>query len=79
MADEEKKIKKPKRRACAQSKKNVTRKTWYYREGEYFINKRAYAEWKEKKLEEQKEAAAKAKEAEEAKEEKAPKEAEVTA
>ncbi|EKD28327.1 MAG: hypothetical protein ACD_79C00337G0004 [uncultured bacterium] len=58
MADKETSNKKPKRRACAQSKKSIKRKTWYYREGEYFANKRVFKEWKVKKLEEKKKAEA---------------------
>ena len=54
MAEETKATKKPKRRTCAQTKKKMQRKSWYYRDGEYFINKSAFKAWKKKKLEEKK-------------------------
>lgn len=62
MADETKEVsnKKPKRRNCAQTKKPMKRVVWYYREGEYFINKKAFSEWKKKKIEDKKAAAEKA-------------------
>ena len=50
--------KKPKRRNCAQTKKPMKRIAWYYREGEYFINKKAFSEWKKKKIEDKKKAEA---------------------
>ena len=52
MAEETKVEKKPKRRNCAQTKKPMKRIQWYYREGEYFVNKAAFQEWKKKKVEE---------------------------
>ena len=59
MADETKASnKKPKRRNCAQTKKPMKRIAWYYREGEYFVNKKAFSEWKKKKVEEKKKAEA---------------------
>ena len=61
MPEEEKKEgsnKKPKRRNCAQTKKAMKRIDWYYREGEYFINKNAFKEWKKKKIEEKQKAEA---------------------
>lgn len=62
MADETKEVsnKKPKRRNCAQTKKPMKRIDWYYREGEYFVNKKAFSEWKKKKLEDKKAEAEKA-------------------
>ena len=55
---------KPKLRQCAQSKKNLKRAVWYYRDGEYFANKSAYKQWAEVKKEEKEKAL---KEADEAK------------
>lgn len=63
MAEESKKNKKPKLRQCAQTKKNVKRKSWYYRDGEYFQNKSAFKEWKKKKDEAKQKAAEEAKSA----------------
>lgn len=60
MSDEDKKTKKPKTRQCAQTRKNLKRVSWYYRDGEYFANKSAYQEWKKKKLEEKAKAEAEA-------------------
>lgn len=58
MADETS-TKKPKRRTCAQTKKKIQRKNWYYRNGEYFINQAAFNAWNKKKIEEKAEAEAK--------------------
>jgi uncharacterized protein YdaU (DUF1376 family) len=62
MADEEKKGK-PKRRPCAVTRKNMRRIDWYYRDGEYFLNKSTYKTWKAKKIEEQKKAEEEARQA----------------
>jgi hypothetical protein len=41
--------KKPKTRECAETKKTIKRKKWYYRDGQYFSTKNAYKSWKKKK------------------------------
>lgn len=43
--------KKPKTRQCAETQKNVKRKKWYYRDGNYFASKNAHKSWKKKKSE----------------------------
>ena len=56
--------KKPKTRPCAQTKKNLKRIDWYYRDGHYFVNKAAYKAWSKNRAEEKAKAQAEKAEAE---------------
>jgi hypothetical protein len=60
MAEETKTTKKPKTRVCAKTQKSMKRISWYYRDGNYFQNKKIYREWKKEKTAAAAEAAAKA-------------------
>lgn len=40
-----------KSKQCANCNKTITRDRWYYKNGEYFCNKRCFKKWKKKKEE----------------------------